>query len=165
MKHSKPMILLLTVLLTAIAVVFGRNEIGMRNFPFSVMVTSDGGQQELSCMKLGGEFYVFLPWFSGGFAFISDLFDYDVCHDGVVVGGINALNGVSDNLVVFNLKGFISEDEVDSTGTAVIIICFLTVLCKCAAFVACLRNLFGVIKAFAGNSINQTVLISVEVTC
>ena len=40
MKHSKPMILLLTVLLTAIAVVFGRNEIGMRNFPFSVMVHS-----------------------------------------------------------------------------------------------------------------------------
>ena len=66
MKHSKPMILLMTVLLTAIAVVFGRNEIGMRNFPFSVMVTSDGGEQELSCMKLGGEFYVFLPSYAEG---------------------------------------------------------------------------------------------------
>lgn len=66
MKRCKPMILLLTVLLTAIAVVFGRNEIGMRNFPFSVMVTSDGGQQELSCMKLGDEFYVFLPSYAEG---------------------------------------------------------------------------------------------------
>lgn len=66
MKHSKPVILLLTVLLAAIAVVFGRNEIGMRNFPFSVVVTSDGGQQELSCMKIGGEFYMFLPSYAEG---------------------------------------------------------------------------------------------------
>ena len=61
MKHSKPMILLLTVLLTAIAVVFGRNEIGMRNFPFSVVVTSDGIREELKCQKLKGEYYMFLP--------------------------------------------------------------------------------------------------------
>ena len=65
MKHSKPVILLLTVLLAAIAVVFGRNEIGMRNFPFSVVVTSDGGQQELSCMKIGGEFYMGYAWLYG----------------------------------------------------------------------------------------------------
>lgn len=61
MKRSKPVILLLTVLLAAIAVVFGRNEMGTRNFPFSVMITSDGGQEELRCMKLGGEYYIFLP--------------------------------------------------------------------------------------------------------
>lgn len=61
MKRNKPVILLLTVLLAAIAVVFGRNEIGMRNFPFSVIVTSDGGQEELQCLKLGGEYYMFLP--------------------------------------------------------------------------------------------------------
>lgn len=61
MKRSKPVILLMTVLLAAIAVVFGRNEIGMRNFPFSVIVTSDGGQEELRCMKLDGEYYMFLP--------------------------------------------------------------------------------------------------------
>ena len=39
MKRGKTIILLLTVLLAAIAAVFGANEIGMRNFPFSVMVT------------------------------------------------------------------------------------------------------------------------------
>ena len=61
MKRNKPVILLLTVLLIAIAVVFGRNEIGMRNFPFSVIVTSDGVQEELLSMKQGGEYYIFLP--------------------------------------------------------------------------------------------------------
>ena len=61
MKRGKPVILLLTILLAAIAVVFGRNEIGMRNFPFSVMITSDGAREELRCVKLGGEYYMFLP--------------------------------------------------------------------------------------------------------
>lgn len=65
MKHSKPVILLLTVLLAAIAVVFGRNEIGMRNFPFSVVVTSDGIREELKCQKLKGEYYMFLPGYAG----------------------------------------------------------------------------------------------------
>lgn len=64
MKRGKAVVLLLTILLIALAVVFGRNEVGMRNFPFSVTVSSDGIQQELFCMKLGGEFYVFLPGYA-----------------------------------------------------------------------------------------------------
>lgn len=66
MKRGKPIILLLTVLFAAIAVAFGRNEIGMRNFPFSVMVTSDGVQEELHCTKIGGEYYLFLPSYAQG---------------------------------------------------------------------------------------------------
>ena len=61
MKKGKPIILLLTLLLAAIAVVFGSNEIGMQNFPFSVIITSDGVQEELRCMKLRDEYYLFLP--------------------------------------------------------------------------------------------------------
>lgn len=61
MKRGKSIILLMSVLLAAIALVFGRNEIGMRNFPFSVIITSDGAQEEIRCMKLGGEYFLFLP--------------------------------------------------------------------------------------------------------
>lgn len=61
MKRGKPIILLLTVLLAALAVVFGRNEIGTRNFPFSVKIVSDETEEEIRCMKLDGEYYVFLP--------------------------------------------------------------------------------------------------------
>ena len=55
MKRGKPIILLLTVLLAALAVVFGRNEIGTRNFPFSVKIVSDETEEEIRCMKLDGE--------------------------------------------------------------------------------------------------------------
>ena len=65
MKRGKPMILLLTVLLAAVAVVFGRNEIGMRNFPFSVLVTTEGKQEEIQCIKLRNEYYLFLPDYAG----------------------------------------------------------------------------------------------------
>lgn len=64
MKRGKPIILLLTVLLAAVAVVFGRNQIGTQNFPFSVIITSDGAEEELRCMKLSGEYYVFLPGYA-----------------------------------------------------------------------------------------------------
>lgn len=61
MKPGKLMILALTFLLSAIAVAFGANEIGSRNFPFSVIVTSDGYQEEIQCMKLRNEYYIFVP--------------------------------------------------------------------------------------------------------
>ena len=61
MKRGKLIIFMLTVLLAAIAVVFGKYEVGMRNFPFSVMVTSDGIQEELYCLKIADEYYMFLP--------------------------------------------------------------------------------------------------------
>ena len=61
MRPGKLMILALTFLLSAIAVVFCVNELGSRNFPFSVIVTSDGCQEELQCMKLRNEYYIFLP--------------------------------------------------------------------------------------------------------
>lgn len=61
MKRGTPAILLLTVLLASIALVFGRNEVGMRNFPFSVIVTADGVREELRCVKFQGEYYMFLP--------------------------------------------------------------------------------------------------------
>ena len=65
MKRGKPIILLLTVLLAAIAAVFGANEIGMRNFPFSVMVTTEDTREEIQCIKLQGEYYLFLPDYAG----------------------------------------------------------------------------------------------------
>lgn len=78
MKRGKPIILLLTIVLAAIAVVFGRNEISMRNFPFSVIVTSDGVQEEIHCLKLAGEYYVFLPGYAEGNARICTNRIYDV---------------------------------------------------------------------------------------
>lgn len=78
MKRSKLTILLLTLLLAAIAVVFGRNEIGMRNFPFSVIVTSGGVQEEIHCEKIAGEYYVFLPGYVGNNAQICTNPIYDV---------------------------------------------------------------------------------------
>ena len=65
MKRGKPIILLLTVLLAAIAAVFGANEIGMRNFPFSVMVTTGENREEIRCIKLLDEYYLFLPDYAG----------------------------------------------------------------------------------------------------
>ena len=50
MKRGTPIILLLTVLLAAVAAVFGTNEISMRNFPFSVMVTTQETQEEIQCI-------------------------------------------------------------------------------------------------------------------
>ena len=52
MRRGKTTIFLLTILFAAVAVLFGRNEIGARNFPFSVTVTSDGVQEEIHCMKI-----------------------------------------------------------------------------------------------------------------
>lgn len=65
MKRGKPMILLLTVLLAAVAVVFGRNEISMRNFPFSVLVITEEKKEEIQCIKLRNEYYLFLPDYAG----------------------------------------------------------------------------------------------------
>lgn len=64
MKRGKPIILLMTILFAAVAVVLGRNEIGARNFPFSVTVTSDGAEEEIRCLKLEGEYYMFLPGYA-----------------------------------------------------------------------------------------------------
>lgn len=82
MKRGKPIILLMTVLLVAVAVAFGRNELGMRNFPFSVIVTSDGSQEEIYCMKLAGEFFVFLPSYAENNARICTNQVYDVYIEG-----------------------------------------------------------------------------------
>lgn len=60
-KLNKILILLLTLCFGAVAMFFGRNELGTRNFPFSVLVTADGTQEEIFCLKLGDEFYLFLP--------------------------------------------------------------------------------------------------------
>ena len=61
MRRGKTTIFLLTILFAAVAVLFGRNEIGARNFPFSVTVTSDGVQEEIHCMKIVNDYYMFLP--------------------------------------------------------------------------------------------------------
>ncbi len=66
MKRGKLIILLLTFLFAAVAVVFGRNEIGMRNFPFSVIVSADGVEEELFCRKLTDGYYIFLPSYAEG---------------------------------------------------------------------------------------------------
>lgn len=66
MRRGKTIIFLLTILFAAVAVLFGRNEIGARNFPFSVIITSDSRQEELRCMKLGNEYYMFLPSYAEG---------------------------------------------------------------------------------------------------
>ena len=61
MKRGKPAILLMTVLLVAIIGVFGMEEFRNQDFPFLVVVNSDGVQEELRCVELDGEYYVFLP--------------------------------------------------------------------------------------------------------
>lgn len=66
MRRGKWIVLVLTLLFAAAATVIGKNEIGTLNFPFSVMITSDGEQEELHCMKLGGEYYIFLPGYADG---------------------------------------------------------------------------------------------------
>lgn len=65
MKRGKLGILLLTALFAAIVVLFGRNEIDMRDFPFSVIVASDGMIEELHSIKIGGERYIFFPSYAG----------------------------------------------------------------------------------------------------
>ena len=82
MKKGKPIILLLSVLLVTVAVVFGRNEIGMRNFPFSVRIDSDGSQEEIRCIKLAGEYYIFLPSYAENKARICTNRVYDVYIEG-----------------------------------------------------------------------------------
>lgn len=82
MKRGKPIIALLTVLFAAIAVVFCRYELGMRNFPFSVIVTTEDSQEEIRCVKLEGEYYVFLPSYAGENARICTNRVYDVFIEG-----------------------------------------------------------------------------------
>ena len=82
MKKGKIIIVLLTVLFTVVAVIFGRNELGMRNFPFSVMVTSDGSQEEIRCIKLAGEYFVFLPSYAENQARICTNQIYDIFIEG-----------------------------------------------------------------------------------
>lgn len=61
MKRGKPAILLMTVLLVVIIGAFGIVELRNQDFPFVVVVNSDGMQEELRCVELNGEYYVFLP--------------------------------------------------------------------------------------------------------
>lgn len=83
MKKGKLTVLLLTILFIAIAVVFGRNEIGSRNFPFSVIVTADGAEEEIFCMKIADAYYMFLPsYVNEQNAKIRTNFLYDVSIDG-----------------------------------------------------------------------------------
>lgn len=82
MKQGKVYIFLLTALLVMVAVVFGRNEIGMQNFPFSVIVETEDTQEEIRCVKLEGEYYVFLPGYAGENARICTNQIYDVSIEG-----------------------------------------------------------------------------------
>jgi len=61
MKQGKPIILLLTIFFAAVVVVFGRVELRKWNFPFSVEVISGNAKEELRCIEIDEEYYVFLP--------------------------------------------------------------------------------------------------------
>lgn len=61
MKRGKLAIVLLTVLLIAAVVAYGTEDTAARDYPFSVILTSDGMKEELQCIKIEGESYVFFP--------------------------------------------------------------------------------------------------------
>lgn len=82
MGRGKRIIWIMTFLFIAITTIFGRNEIGMRNFPFSVIVESDGMAEELNCVKLAGEYYVFLPSYAENKARICSNRVYDITIEG-----------------------------------------------------------------------------------
>lgn len=82
MGRGKRIIWIMTFLFIAITTIFGRNEIGMRNFPFSVIVESDGMAEELKCVKLAGEYYVFLPSYAENKARICSNRVYDITIEG-----------------------------------------------------------------------------------
>lgn len=62
MKRGKRIVVVFTMLLALAAVVVGKSELGNRNFPFSVVIEMNGGEErELPCYDMWNEFYVFLP--------------------------------------------------------------------------------------------------------
>lgn len=61
MKRRNMAISVLTVLLILAAVSIEKNELSKQDFPFSVMVTSDGYEKKISCVEMHGGYYVFLP--------------------------------------------------------------------------------------------------------
>lgn len=62
MKRGKRIVVVFTMLLAFAAVVVGKSELGNRNFPFSVVIEMNGGEErELPCYDMCNEFYVFLP--------------------------------------------------------------------------------------------------------
>lgn len=61
MRYGKITVCILTLIFLAVAIFFGINELSWEDFPFTVVLSSDGEAEEISCWKNLSNYYVFLP--------------------------------------------------------------------------------------------------------